>query len=1223
MESIAAYMPMDRRRALLEGRQLPERTWGTALFADISGFTPLTEALARELGPQRGAEELTRHLNRVYDALIDDLSRYHGSVIGFSGDAITCWLDDDDGARAVACALAMQADMQQFAAVSIPSGKTISLGMKVAIATGSVRRFLVGDLGIQRVEVLSGKTLEVLAEAEHQAQKGEIVLSPPTLVSLGSRVLVSEWRTDAHGEVYGLAVGLNIPVPEDPWIPIPDGALPEETVRGWLLSPVYERIQRGQGDFLAELRPAVGLFIRFLGIDFETDEAAGEKLDLFIRTAQRIVDRYEGFLIQLTVGDKGSYLYACFGAPCAHEDDALRAVSAAVDIRQQMQSLPFIKSLQFGISQGRMRVGAYGGSIQRTYGVLGDAVNLAARLMQAAAPGSLLVTQAVSRAAGDRFRWDAPIDLTVKGKSAPVRVCTLAGLAGGSTVQAQEAAYQLPMVGRQEELAAIAQKLEQSRLGYGQVLGISGEAGLGKSRLVSEAVRTAREHEIETCAGECQSYGVNISYLPWGAICRALFQLDSSQPLEQQVGDLQAHVAALLPDLLPRLPLLGSLLDLPIPENDLTRSLDPKIRKSSLEAMLADTIRARARLKPLLIVIEDLHWIDPLSLDLLDAVSRAIHNLPVAVILAYRPPDPQETQLSHLARLRYFTEIRLTSFSLEEAGRLIQLKLEKLFGPQLPVPPALIERIVGRSEGNPFYIEELLNYLKDLEIDPQDIHALERLELPSSLHSLILTRIDQLTENQKITLKIASVIGRIFKAAALWEAYHQLGSSEQVLADLQHLSQLDLTLLDPQPELTYFFKHIVTQEAAYQSLPFATRAVLHEQIAVYTEAKSADLTPPPLDLLAYHYSRSENTGKKREYLLKAGQAAQQEYANSAAIDYYEQVLPLVEGEHLAPILIQLGRVLELVGRWDRAVEVYTRALEQSTRLSQARVAAESQDALGELFRKRGRYDEALQWLGSARSAYQEQGDRSGLAVVLQHSGSLLAQRGSYPEARQFYDEGLAIQRELDNRRAIASLLSNLGIVARFLGDYSQARRLHQEGLELRRELGDRWAIAVSLNNMGNVALDQGDLNGARALLEEAVALQREVGDQYYIANAINNLGNVLRALGDYPTAFQLYKESLEINRQLGDRWIIAYMLEDIGCLAALENQPERALKLIGAASALREAIHAPLSLAEQMKLDALLAPAQQALSEKEQLNWMTVGKTTPLEEILDMALMRE
>ncbi|HEX9013491.1 MAG TPA: tetratricopeptide repeat protein, partial [Anaerolineaceae bacterium] len=880
----------------------------------------------------------------------------------------------------------------------------------------------------------------------------------------------------------------------------------------------------------------------------------------------------------------------------------------------------FITSLQLGISQGRMRVGAYGGSIQRTYGVLGDAVNLAARLMQAAAPGSILVSQVTRQATGDLFRWDSLTELTVKGKSAPVPVCTLAGI-GGRSSQAADRDNELPMVGRQAELALIRQKLEESLEGRGQLLGITGEAGLGKSRLVSAAAGAARECRLEIYTGECQSYGANISYLPWQGVLRGLFGLDASQSAERQARSLEDHLREMLPDLLPRMPLLGTALGIAIPDNDLTSSLDPKLRKSSLEAMLASYIRARARIAPLLLIFEDIHWIDTLSLDLLDVVGRAVASLPAAVILAYRPPDQQESFLTRLARLRHFTEIRLTSFSLEEADRLIHLKLETLFGAQLPIPPALTERIVTRSDGNPFYIEELLNYLKDLNIAPQDVRALERLELPTSLHSLILTRIDQLTENQKITIKIASVIGRIFKAAVLWEAYHQLGNQEQVTADLEQLAALDLTIQDSEPELTYFFKHIVTQEAAYQSLPYATRAVLHEQIAVYIEDRSGEAVP--LDLLAYHYSRTENLGKKRSYLLKAGQAAQKDYANAAAIDYYEQVLPLIEPEESAPIEIMLGRVLELVGSWDKAAEVYTRALDLATSHDQARTAAECQDALGELSRKRGRYDDALAWLDKASSAYEEQDDQAGLALVLQHAGSLAAQRGNYQDARQFYEESLTIQRGLENRRSIANLLSNLGIVARFQGDYAQARQLYQESLALRRELGDRWAIAVSLNNLGELAMDRGNLDEARAMQEEGLALQREVGDQYYIASAMHTMANIIRDQGDYPAAFRLYRESLEIYRQLVERWMLAYLLEDLACLAAKERQPQRAFKLVGAASALREAVGAPLSLAESIKLDSVLTPAHQVLSEEEQIRWMSQGKAAPLDEILDEALRRE
>ena len=331
METPSAYIPTDRRRALARGETLPDRAQGSALFADISGFTPLTEALARELGPQRGAEEISRHLNLVYDALIDELDRYSGSVTGFSGDAITCWFDDDSGLRATACALAMQRAMGRFATVTLPSGACIALAMKAAVATGTVRRFLVGDPQVQLLDVLAGAILDHLAAAEHHAQKGEVVLDPAAVASLGGAAQVAAWRDDDDaGQRFGVVGGLTRPVTPSPWPALPSDALSDEQVRPWLLPPIYERLRSGQGEFLAELRPAVALFLRFAGIDYDADPQAHAKLDDFIRRVQHILARYDGTLLQLTIGDKGSYLYAAFGAPLAHEDDAVQIGRAHV-----------------------------------------------------------------------------------------------------------------------------------------------------------------------------------------------------------------------------------------------------------------------------------------------------------------------------------------------------------------------------------------------------------------------------------------------------------------------------------------------------------------------------------------------------------------------------------------------------------------------------------------------------------------------------------------------------------------------------------------------------------------------------------------------------------------------------------------------------------------------------------------------------------------------------
>ncbi|MCP4425849.1 MAG: tetratricopeptide repeat protein [Chloroflexi bacterium] len=1222
MERPSAYIPMDRRQAIVRNETLPDQTHGAALFADISGFTPLTERLLQELGPQRGAEELTRHLNAVYDALIAELHRFRGSVISFSGDAITCWFNGDDGLRGTTCALAMQQVMEQFTAVSTPSGSAVELAMKTAVAAGPARRFLIGNPDIQQIDVLAGATLERLAAAEHQAKKGEVILDPTAVANLGANVEIVEWI-----DLFGVAGSLTRQAETAPWPVFPPGTFTPALSRPWLLPAIYGRLHSGRGAFLAELRPAVALFLRFSGIEYDADPEAGDKLDQFARGVQEILARYESNLLQLTIGDKGSSLYAAFGAPLAHEDDAIRAVSAALELRQFTDTLDFIHNIQIGISQGRLRTGAYGGTMRRTYGVLGDEVNLAARLMQAAAPNQILVSAAVHHGTNGVFAWHTHPPLYVKGKADPVAVFSVAGRQKQQTIRLQEPQYSLPIVGRQAELALLADKLDQVLQGEGQIVAITGEAGVGKSRLVSEIIRMASERQFVGFGGECQSYGTHSSYLVWQRIWQGFFGLDGeqslgAQSLDGQIQTIAAQLEKIDPALTPRLPLLGAVLNLSIPDNDLTRSFDAKLRKISLESLLVDCLRARADDGPILFILDDCHWLDPLSQELIETIGNAITDRPVLLIMAARPVGVKNihetlkvTQLPHAA------EIRLSEFTPDEAERLISLKLNRFSDKQDELPPELAQRIIERAEGNPFYIEELLNYLQDRGIDPHDEQALDQLELPTSLHSLILSRIDQLTESQQSAIKVASVIGRLFQAAMLWGVYPELGDERQVKVDLDVLSQLDLTPLDtPEPELAYLFKNIVTQEVAYESLPYATRAMLHNLIGEYIERTYADTLEQYVNLLAHHYERSENEDKKREYLLKAGEAAQANYANDAALDYYERALPLLPPGEQAAVTLKLGQVLELVGQWDAAFERYQAALDTAVSLNDRQAQAQCQTIIGELHRKQGGFDEALSWLQNAQEGFEALGDIAGVGQALHYAGSLAAQQGDFETARERYEKSLMIRRQLDDKPQTASLLSNLGIVARYQGDYAAARFLHEEGLEIRRELGDRRAIAVSLNNLGNVALDQDHFDEARAWLEEAVALQKEVGDKSYIANSLNNLGNVVRAQKAYEAACPLYQESLEISYELGDKWALAYLLEDMGGMAAARERPQRALYLVGAAAKLREEIGAPLSAVEETKLEQMLAPARQALDETQQTQIRDGGYAASLAEVVEHAM---
>ncbi|MFP4394522.1 MAG: tetratricopeptide repeat protein [Anaerolineales bacterium] len=1220
IETPSTYIPMDRRQALLHGQAIPEYTRGAALFADISGFTALTEALVEELGPQRGAEELTHHLNQVYDALIGELHRYGGSVLVFSGDAITCWLDGDVGLRATTCALAMQAAMQQFQQVTIPSGAAVSLAVKVAVATGSVRRVLVGDPAIQIMDAMAGSTLDRMVAAEHHANKGEVVLGPYALAAVARHAHIAEYRRGTTpGARYGVVAGLRRDVPPRPWSPIPPEALPVDEVRAWLLPQIYQRLSSGQGEFMAELRPAAALFLRFSGLEYDVDREAGKKLDTFVSQVQRIFARYDGAVLQLTIGDKGNYLYAVFGAPITHEDNAMRAVSAAVDLREAMPTLPFIRDVQIGIAQGRMRTGAYGASVRRTYGAIGDDVNLAARLMQTAAPSQILISKHVWEEVESDFISVALPPVKLKGKRDLIPIFSVEKLRPRQMGHLQAAQYTLPMVGREAELALIAEKLEQAQAGRGQIVGITAEAGLGKSRLVAEVIGLAQERGFALYGGECQSYGTDTSYLVWQAIWQAFFGLDPGWPLETHIQALEQQLRQIDPALVQRLPLLGAVLNLSIPDNDMTRALDAKLRKTSLETMLVDCVRARASSGVVLMfVLEDVHWLDALSHDLLEAIGQSIADLPVVIVLAYRPPTISRLETLKVTPLPYFTEIALTEFDESEVDRLIALKIHQFYGDTSGASEALVAQITARAEGNPFYIEELLNYLHNHNLDLQAVATLAEVDLPSSLHSLILSRIDQLTESQKSALKVASVVGRVFRAAWLWGAYPQLGEMARVRGDLDILRQMDLMLLESRdPELVYFFKHIITQEVAYETLPYAFRAMLHEQIGRFIEQTYPDKLDQFVDLLAYHYEHSENEVKKREYLLQAGEWAQEHYANEAAISYYRRLLPLLADEEQIDVMFKLGQVLERVGEWEAAHQLYQQAHEVAKSLSDPHAQARCYMAIGELLRKQGQYDEASLWLQRAQFDFENLEDREGVGQVLHYSGTLAAQQGNYDIARQLYEASLDIRRELDDKPSIASLLNNLGIIARFHGNTALAESYYKEAAAIWRDISDKHAIAIALNNLGNLALDKKDFALARERIEEAVILQRDVGDKWYLANSLNNLGNVVREQGDYEIAYNLYRESLTLNYQLGDKRALAYLFEDIGCTLAKQGQAMQALELRGAAHALRAEIGAPLSEAEQQKLETHLAPACAALDEDARRAAERAGARMSLDEVMD------
>ena len=418
-ESPAAWVPMDRRIALAEGRELAEDVHGCALLADVAGFTPLAEAFAQALGVERGAEELTRQVNRVLALLTDEVHRYRGSVVGFGGDAITCWFDGDAAPRALACAFAMQRTLQALEAVTAPGGVEVSLGVKVAVALGSGRRLLAGDPALQVVEALAGRVMHETSLAAGLAHRGEVIANRKLAEALDNAIAIGERRGD---DAFVVVDALRITVEPAPWPSLTDGALDNERVRPWLAPAVHARVSAGQSATLAELRPAATLFLRFAGLDYDGDPEAGVRLDAFVRWVEAVTARFDGTLLHLVHDDKGAYFHIAFGVPVAHRDDALRAVRAALALQRPPPEQSTIRDVAVGLAWGALRTGAYGSAAQRAYTVFGDRANLAARLMMAADSGTTLCGETVYLAAQSEIDFEALAPIRVKGVAEPVRV---------------------------------------------------------------------------------------------------------------------------------------------------------------------------------------------------------------------------------------------------------------------------------------------------------------------------------------------------------------------------------------------------------------------------------------------------------------------------------------------------------------------------------------------------------------------------------------------------------------------------------------------------------------------------------------------------------------------------------------------------------------------------------------------------------------------------------
>lgn len=600
------------------------------------------------------------------------------------------------------------------------------------------------------------------------------------------------------------------------------------------------------------------------------------------------VHRYEGTITQFT----GDGVMALFGAPIAHEDAPQRGLHAALAIQQALkryaeelkreQGIEF--QMRMGLNTGPVVVGKIGDDLTMEYTAVGDTVNLAARMEQLAEPGAILVAEATHRHTEGYFEFRPLGPVEVKGRREPVRVYEVLGLGPiRSRIEAAEARGLTRFVGRIPEMEQLMVCHRRVKEGQGQVVGIVGEAGVGKSRLLLEFLRSKERDNLTYLEGRCIHYGESMPYYPFIEMVKRYCAIEDTDREFIYRKKLRDRVLGLDPGLERFLPFLQDLLSLKVEDEAFARMEPEQRRAGTFEAIKTLLIR-ESEDRPVVLAIEDMHWIDRSSEELLTHLIEGIAQARVLVLCLYRPE-----YRSRWGELSYYSKLGVDQLSMKTSATLVQSLLE-----EGKVADDLRDLILGKAGGNPLFAEEVTRSLLDTGAIARsdDQYVLTRkpseIEVPDTLQAVIAARIDRLEEALKRVLQVASVIGKDFAFRVLRSILEMEEELRRYLASLQGLEFIYEKRLFP--ELEYMFKHALTQEVAYNSLLIQRRKEFHKRIAQAMEELYSERIEEYYPMLAHHYRQGEDLEKALHYLSLSGDRALSLYCYQEAIGHYEGAL---------------------------------------------------------------------------------------------------------------------------------------------------------------------------------------------------------------------------------------------------------------------------------------------------------------------------------------------
>jgi len=1090
------------------------RCWtreGSAVFVDISGFTKLSERLARK--GREGAEQITDAIGRSFESILFVAYENGGSLLKFGGDALLLWFEGDGHAvRACRATVFMRRTLRDVGRIEVPGAK-VTLRMTQGVHSGRFHFFAVGSSHFELLPV--GPAWSRLVTMEHGADPGEIVVSPETAALLRARCLGGPKGpgTILRREPQGYKE-------KRPLVPRPK--MPAATVERCLPVAVRAHVLAGGGT--SEHRPVTIAFVHFEGTDAMIDRdgpvAIAEELHRLVSAIEAATDKHGVSLLASDVDADGGKLILTAGAPSATGDDEERMLLALRSIVDAGVSIP----IRIGVHRGSVFAGDIGPFYRRTYTVMGDAVNLSARLMAKAEPGHIYATADVLDRSNTLFATTELPPFVVKGKAQPIQAWSV-GSAQGSRKR-HIALKRLPLVGREAELALIHDALASARSGSGRLIEIVGEAGIGKTRLLETLRDDAAD--FRKFHVSCEAYTASTPYALWRGLLRDLMGFGRDDPEEAVIERLKSEVAARAPDLTQWLPLIAIALDVdvaPTPEvEQLAEANRRAILHSSvyrfLEKMLPETA---------LIEIESAHYMDKASAALLSYLAERVDTRPWLIGLARRPTATGFTASDVPAVLR----IALEALAQENALRMVQLASE-----QHPLHMHVIEVVAQRSGGNPQFLRDLLNSA----INSGGVGG-----LPDSAEAAAMARIDGLTPEDRTLVRRAAVLGQTFHPRML--SWLDDGSDAALPGPETWARLRDLFAEESDGYLR--FRRSLLRDAAYEGLPYKLRRRLHGAVAARI-AQEADDVEEAAGILSLHYFVAGDNRSAWRYATIAGKRAIGVYAYVEAARLYARALEAgrrlddVGAHELADVHRAVGDAWYQTAEFTKAADAYAAA---------RKLVASDPLANSDLLLKRsnvetrlGRPEKALGWIRRARAVLKGLESHEAVRQAARTAAwyaQVLQFGGRTNDALKWAERAVAESEAANDPKALGDACLTIGLAYGELGNDGAVPAM-QRALEAFARAGYLVGQAAALMNSGVVCQSEGRWDEALSYYEQAGEANLKIGNTAGLPLARMNIAEILIDLGEWAEAEALLLETLPFWKASRYRYFLALCLSYLG-----------------------------------------------------------------------------